>query len=457
MRRRHRFAKSRRAAERVLETLDRLHDRGGRRARDRDGGKADDRPRDDRPRDERRRDGRGPRGVRYLTVRGNEELFRRLCRDDFQYLMAQRIDAPADVLEVLLPQSVVGRAQNGHGWFVDEYGTPLAFREATFDRVLTELEDRWPHLRHDAVRRRRTDLVERVRAHVMAHLFTETMPLDDAEGPLLGAGFLAGRTVDTRAFLSGLVLAGFMDDIDHRRMALTLHPLDFQGDRYDIGGGEIRVVNAGLFRATGIEDAGAEAWDARDLAELERLGVLMPLDEQVWEYPHYDQEYFRLRLGDGVCDDLAMIAIGRRHGLEAMLGAFVMDGLDTYDKYLIRFTSKGSDTRLAEDIQRAWRERHGRALVPDEELLDLIWFAAKNNHPRVNLSSSHRRLLQTEAGATVPTLLHHWRFLEGRDLGPIKLGFSRVPAADFYRAAHLRCEAAGHPVAAPTIVERRGA
>lgn len=450
MRRRRRFARSRRAAERVLETLDRLHDRGSRRARDRDGATADGRPRD-----QRRREGRGPRGVRYLTIRGNEDLFRRLCRDDFQYLMAQRIDAPADVLEVLLPQSVVGRAENGHGWFVDEYGTPLAFREATFDRVLTQLEERWPHLRHDHVRRRRTELVEQVRTHVMAHLDSESMPLETDAGPLLGAGFLAGRTVDTRAFLTGLVLAGFMDDVEHRRMAHTLHPLDFAGDRYELGGGEIRVVNAGLFRATGIEDAGAEAWDPRDLAELERLGVLMPMDDRVWEYPHYDQEYFRLRLGDGVCDDLALIAVGRRHGLDAMLGAFVMDGLDTYDKFLVRFTSKGSDTRLAEDIQHAWRERHGRALVPDEDLLDLIWFAAKNNHPRVNLSSSHRRLLQTEAGASNPTLLHHWRFVEGRPLGAIKLGFARVPAAEFYRAAHLRCEAAGHPVPAPTVVERR--
>ena len=35
------------------------------------------------------------------------------------YADGLRLDAPADVLEVLLPQSVVGRAENGHGWFVD--------------------------------------------------------------------------------------------------------------------------------------------------------------------------------------------------------------------------------------------------------------------------------------------------------------------------------------------------
>ena len=436
MRRRKRFQSSRRAAERVLKAMDRLAGKSGGGARSRDAGDRRDRP---------------SRGVRYLTIRGNEDLFRKLCRDDFAYLMSQRIDAPADVREVLLPQSVVGRAQNGHGWFTDQYGAPLAFREASFDRVLSQLEDPMPHLRHDIVRARRSLLVEAVREHVLAHLHDRTMSLDTPDGPLLGAGFLAGRTVETEPFLRGMVLAGFMDDMEHRHLARKLHPADFAGDRYDLGGGEIRVVDRGLFNAAGIEDPGRVAWDDLDLHEMQRLGILMPMDEREWAYPHYDQVYFRRRLGEGVCDDLALIGIGVRHGLDALLGAFVMDGLDTYDKFLARFTAKGSDTRLAEAIQGAWRERHGHPLVPDADLLGLIWFAAKNNHPRTLLSSSHRRFLQTEAGAAEPTVLHHWRFIEGKKLGPIKLGFARVPADEFYRVAYQRCRAAGHPVAKPEI------
>jgi len=436
MGRQRRFQQSRRASERVLNTFDRI---AGQRSRQR--------------KDLGSRSGQlsGPRGVRYLTIKGNEPLFRRLCCDDFQFLMSQNIAAPAEVLEVLLPQSVVGRAQNGHGWFVDEYGAPLAFREASFDRVLSQLEGVWPHLRHDDVRRRRTVLTETVSDHVLAHVHQAEFALETGSGPLLGAEFLAGREVNAEAFLSGMVMAGFMDDIDHRRRARKLHQRDFDGEWYELGGGEIRVVNRGLFQAAGIGDAGQDAWDDHGLEELERVGVLMPEDERVWEYPHYDQVYFRRRLGDGVCDDLALIAIGIRYGLDALLGAFVMDGLDTYDKFLSRFTTKGSDTRLAEHIQTAWQERHGRPLVAEEEILDLIWFAAKNNSPRVNLSSSHRRLLQTEAGATVPTALHHWRFVDGRSLTSIKLGFTRIPAQDFYRAAEERCRAAGHPVPTPTF------
>jgi len=433
-----RFRKSRRAAERVLAILDRL---GGRAAR---GG-----ARFDRRREGRERFGRG---LNYLTIKGNETLFRKLCHDDFEFLMAQRFAAPPEVLRVLLPQSVVGRAQNGHGWFTDTYGAPLIFREATFDRVLTELESSWPEMRGDRVREARSRLVETVRDHVLARLDTRTMSLETADGPLLGVDFLAGVEVDTRDFLRGMVLAGFMDDEAQRRMTVAWRGRDFAGEPYLLGGGEIRIVDRERFRLTGIVDPGRAPWDDEALRELERLGVVMPdREDEVWTYPRYDQAYFRRTPGDGVCDDLAMIRVGAEHGFDALLGAFVMDALDTYDKHLARFTSKGTDLALAESIQEAFRGRSDAPLVPGEEILDLIWFAAKNNAPPVPLSSSHRRLLQTESRGRRPTLLHHWRFLTGETLDDIKLGFSRLPARDFYAAARARLAAAGCDVPAPSF------
>ncbi len=433
-----RFRKSRRAAERVLAILDRL------------GGRA--------PRGDGRRDGRRSprerygRGLRTLSIRGNEELFSRLCRDDFDFLMSQRFDAPPEVLGLLLPQSVVGRAQNGHGWFTDEYGSPLIFREATFDRVLTELETDRPDLRADRVRARRSGLVETVRDHVLSRLDTERMGLETVDGPLLGVEFLRGREVDTRDFLRGLVLAGFMDDEAHRRMTVAWRGRGMDGRPYVLGGGEIRIVDRERFRLVGIVDPGREPWEDDQLRELERLGVILPdRDDEVWSYPQYDQAYFRRRPGDGVCDDLAMIRIGAEHGLDALLGAFVMDALDTYDKHLARFTSKGVDLALAETIQAAWSERHDAPLVRGEEILELIWFAAKSNAPPTSLSSSHRRLIQTESRGRAPTLLNHWRFLRGEVLDDVKLGFARVPAREFYELARTRLESVGLSTPPPTF------
>ena len=468
---RRKIKKSRQAAERVLSILDRLSGRqddsrdrrrGGRRYRPDNGRGRTDRARDGRGGGREGRGGRGrpdrpSRDVRYLPIRGNEELFAKLCHDDFEYLMSRPFSAPADVLEVLLPQSVAGRAQNGHGWFADSYGSPLVFREATFDRILTELEKTWPGLRHDAVRLRRQRLVDNVREHVLARIGTSTMTLETVDGPLLGADFLRGVEVDTADFLRGMVLAGYMDDWDQRRMTTVWNGRAFDGGRYELGGGDIRVVDREMFRMTGIGDAGIGAWEDDELRELERLGVLMPLgDDREWEYPRYDQVYFRRRTGDGVCDDLALIRIGAEWGFAGLLGAFAMDAIDAYDKHLARFASKGTDHALAEAIQQAWLEKTGENLVGGEQILDLIRFAAKDNDPPTRLSSSHRRFLQTEPKGRVPTLLHHWRFLQGEKLDEIKLGFARVPAREFYALAHARLRSIGSPVGSPEFRSESG-
>ena len=464
MARHRRFRRSRAAAEKVLEILDRLAEgrrRGRQRRADGKGAPAAGRRarRDGGPRRGARREGerRGPRGVRYLTLRGNEELFARLVRDDFDYLMSQRFAAPPAVLQDLLPQSVAGRAQNGHGWFVDEYGTPLAFPEATMDRVLTVLERHWPDLRGDLVRQRRTALVERVAAHVLAHLDRPEMPLEDADGPLLGVELLRGVTVATEPFLRGMVLAGHMDDWSQREMTLSWHRRALDGGEYVLGGGEIRVVERERWLPLGITDAGQREFTDEELATLERLGAILPLDDdRTFPWPRYDQEYLRRRLGEGVCDDLALIHAAVTGGYDALLGAFLMDGIDTYDKFLAAYVSGGRDGRLAAALQAGWDERHGRPLVRGEEILDLIWFAAKSNAPRTGLSSSHRRLIQYEPGSRVATLHHHWRFVRGEPLFDIKLGFLRVPAREFYDTAHRRLAAVALPVPVPTFRQRPG-
>lgn len=431
------YRKSRRAAERVLQAMDRLDRRKSESHRKKPWEKTS-------------------RGPRYMTIKGNEQLFAKLCRGDFEYLMGQAFAAPPGIMEILLPQSVAGRAQNGHGWFVDEYGAPLAFPDATFDRVLTQLERIYPHLRSDLVRTARSALLQRVSDHVLAHLDSEKMLLEDADGPLLGVELLAGRTVETRAFLRGMVLAGHMDDCNQRSMAHSWHRLDYEGKPYILGGGDIRIVEREKFRLVGVEDPGRVVWDDEELRQLEKLGVLMPHDiGRTYDYPHYDQIYFRRVLGEGVCDDLALIHIGATLGLDAMLGALVMDGIDTYDKYLSHFRSGGGDSALALAIQSHWSERFDEPLVNGQDILGLIHFAAKNNAPQAFLSSSHRRLIQVENSGALPTAMHHWHFLEGGLLDHFKLGFARMPSQDFYELAHRRLTHIGQTRPAPQFRHKR--
>jgi hypothetical protein len=425
----------------IVERIDALLDRSRRQAVS---------PAFDRRSDER------PPPARYLTIKGNRELFDKLVLLDFDYLLAQKFAADTETLRCLLPQSVHGRAQNGHGWFRDTDGTPLAFPEATFDRVLTVLERHDPRFNGRVVRLERERRIVAVREHVLAHLERSELPLSADGEPLLGVSLLSGETVETRAFLTGMVLAGFMDDWRHREMALSYQPLTFGGEPLELGGGEIHVARPDRLAQLGIVDAGRGEFGERELEYLRMLDVIVPeVAGRVYEYGEFDQVYFRRRRGEGVCDDLALVYAAARFGWDALLGAFVMDGIDTYDKYVWRFTGEGFDTRLARAIREGWQERRGEGLVSDEVVLRLIHFAAKLNDPPAPLSSSHRRFIQIEPGARVATLLNHWRFTQGEPIFDIELGYARYPSREFYDTACKRLLQSGLPAPTPEFIVAR--
>lgn len=428
-----------------LRRLDDLLDRAVGRTKDRWDSRDDDR--------ERRRE-RGP-VVRTMDIRRDREIFERLTALDYDYLLCQRFTAGARVLGDLLPQSVVGRAQNGHGWFTDEFGVSLRFPDATFERVLSVLEKVDPNLRGLQVRERRGQLVTRFGQWLLANCDRPRLKLEIEGVPPLGIEFLAGHEVDTRAFCTGMVLAGFMDDWEHRRTAMLAHKRTWGGQPFNIGGGDIMIVDREKFEMCGLEDPGAMVLEPDQLRELRDYGVLLREGRGPYSFPDHDQVYFRRRLGDGVCDDLAMIWVAASYGYDALLGAFLMDGIDTYDKYLLEMTWGGYDTWLAGALQESFLEREDRPLVSDERIFDLIHFAAKRNDPPVNLSSSHRRLIQFEAQAPVPTVLNHWRFVMGEPVYDIHLGFARVPAEEFYGAAWHRLQSARLPVPAPRFLKAR--
>ncbi len=387
---------------------------------------------------DRRDPERGPR-PRYLELSRQGRLFDRLAALDYEYLLSLDFAASTDMLRLLLPQSVLGRAQNGHGFWRDEDGTPLVFRDATFDRVLSALQNVDPGLTARQVRGERNHRLQRLEAHLVANLDQPELLLEVDGEPLLGVEFLRGRVVETRGFLRGLLLAGWMDDLQRRRACMALHRRTFAGDPLEIAGGQTYVVRPDLLEAVGIVDPGQGEFSPEDIARLVELGVIVTAD-RLYTRPEHEQAYFRLRAGEGVCDDLALIWVGAVFGEDAFIGAFLMDAVDTYDKFLWEFRPGGVDGRLATLLQALWQQRHGEPLVRDEEILGVIRFAAKANHPACLLSSSHRRFIQTEEGSRVPTLWNHWRFVSGDPVFEIELGYSRFPSAKFYDIAHKRLE-----------------
>ncbi|MCD6534860.1 MAG: hypothetical protein J7L25_12435, partial [Deltaproteobacteria bacterium] len=348
------------------------------------------------------------------------------------------------------PQSVLGRAQNGHGWFMDAKGQPLLFADATFDRICSVLEG-VTQLGHRQVRYWRNQQIERLLKHLEKHFSDSLIPLEDEQGPLFGIDFFKGRVVAGEPFIKGLVLAGQMDDPDCRQRSLALLPFDFNGFELELGSGAQEVVRPERLDQLSLGDTGARAYSPAERRQLVELEVIVD-DKKFYDYPEFDQAYFRRCLGDGVCDDLALLFIGRSYGFDAMLGAFLSDAVDTYDKFLVQCHPGGMDGYLVNQLVSLSYKTCGAPPVEEDELARLINFAAKLNLPTTRLSSSHRRLIQYESGSDQPTLLQHWKFLVGEELPRIHLGFSREPAEKFYQTAFLRFQTAGLPVPAPRFL-----
>ena len=96
-----------------------------------------------------------------------------------------------------------------------------------------------------AVQRRRWSSTRRLRRQLGDTSIAEVPPgrlprqlLESIGAPLFGIEFLADRKVETRAFLTGLVLAGFMDDWSYRETSMLEHRRTFAGLPFHIGGGE---------------------------------------------------------------------------------------------------------------------------------------------------------------------------------------------------------------------------
>jgi len=383
-----------------------------------------------------------------MSVKRDRDLFCECVQRDFAYLEAQKFAVEKDFMARVLPQSVHGRALNGHGWFADAVGCPLLFADATFDRVCSVLEVLEPQLGHLAIRAWRNRQIDRLINHLEKHFNDPFISLEDEQGPLFGVNFFKGRKVAAEPFIKGLILAGQMDDPDCRQRSLALMPFAFNDYELVLGYGGQEIVAPERLEKLGLGDTGAREFSLAERQHLIDLGVIFA-EKKTYSYPEFDQAYFRRSLGEGVCDDLALLYIGRSYGFDALLGAFLSDAVDTYDKFLFQCRPGGMDGYLVDRLLSLSWQQQGAAPVTEEEVACLINFAAKRNQPVTRLSSSHRRLVQFERGSNLPTLLLHWDFLMGKRLPKIHLGFSREPAERFYQTAFSRFQAVKMPVSAP--------
>ncbi|MFC1614334.1 hypothetical protein ACFL5K_03470 [Gemmatimonadota bacterium] len=370
-----------------------------------------------------------------LSVAGNRELFNTLCRRDYHYLTNLPIRAEERILPLLLPQSVLGRAQNGHGMFCDERGKPLLFKDATIENVISGIGTEGLGIRCMEIRKGRQRLLDNLETFLIGCLDQQKItfgPAYDENKNPLGVSFLEGLTLDTEAFLKGFELGVMMDNWRNRQRTAKHFKVTLSGHPLILGGGESLLVNYNRFIECGMteQQVSDEVNTPDTLQKLRELEVVVSENESSFS-PGPVSLYFRRMVGSGISDDAAIVYIGKTYGTDAMYGCFVADAADTYDKYVEDYVEGGTDEKLLRTLHQRMQSI-GKSKVSQKEVSRLIYFSAKDNDPQIDVSSSHRRLIQIEPGSKKPTLLNHLAYIKGEKPYRIPMGYNRYDSDKFY-------------------------
>lgn len=374
--------------------------------------------------------------------------FRKIVREELsEFLENLDLDLTSEYWEGLLVQSVQGRAQNGHGAFgrhnviYPDVGIPDIIRAAGINL--------------NKAKKKRQKLISEVYEWTNLALERKVSRLVLKGKPLLGVDMLRDFKIDTESTLKGMVLAGYMDNYEWRQKTVEHFERTTGGKELVIGGGETYLIDPDMLTLAclGYGSVAQSEFEDHHIEYLRELGVILDRRDQCKKV---EGAYFRRKNGPGVSDDLAFIMIGKlighdklSKGVSAMLGAFVVDAIDTYDKCVMYPESGGLDEGLADYIQFAWKHAHGKPLVSPEEIMTVIYYGAKGNNPRVSASSSHRRLIEYNGTKRyMPTMGLHIRFVQGETLEEFPIGFTRMKSSTFYNRAATRVE---HMVENPQV------
>ena len=364
----------------------------------------------------------------------NDPFFRDLVKTDLELAKNVRLSLDKTEYEALLVQSVLGHAQEGHAQF---HKSGATFPDATLSDVILAAG-----LNLDEVRQQRQDKIDQVQEWISLAKEGKTDRLMVRGKPLLGVQFLQNYIVEPHYVLRGMILAGLMDNYEWRQNTVKHYGgKTIDGKALTIGGGTSVLVDKDKllkWDQLGIERlAEGEATSAL-WKELRENGVLTTADN-----PNAEVVYVRKKKGLGTSDDSAFILTGELYktvgevaARSALLGAFVIDGVDTYDKCVKTPVESGYDELIGRELRKEYS-----SLVPDETIYALIYHAAKSCGNYV-VSSSHKRLIQVQemADPKLPTLLHHLRFMEERKVAPFNIGFERQASGEFYRSVQERVD-----------------
>ena len=326
--------------------------------------------------------------------------------------------------------------------FFDDQGRPLCFPDTTIDDVILAIGSEELGIRNHLVKVHRQKILESLERLLLESIPGKKYTFGSAEsgrGNPLGIIFLEGVSVDAEPFFKGFVLGGVMDNWKKRRRAAKHFKVTLRGEPLILGGGESLLVDMEKFTQVGLTEqiAADRVFSDEEIRSLRELEVIV--DETYGDKRNKPLGvFFRRMPGPGVSDDAAIIYVGKTYGTDAMYGALLADAADTYDKYVDTYVQGGHDEKMVNLISK--HMARGGPFVSEEEIRHLIYFSAKANDPALDISSSHRRLIQIEPGSKIPTFLNHLAFVQGEKPARFPMGYNRFDSKKFYEGVSQRAE-----------------
>lgn len=346
-----------------------------------------------------------------------------IIRQDFHQLDSREtLRTTWPIEEMLLLQSVQGRAHEGHG----------AFRGHRYPNTTCDDVTRAMRLDPTAIKAARQELIDTIADYANRALLGLHLPalLDNSHNPILGISSLRFIRVDPIDVLRGLYLGGLRDDSELRKEVE-----EERGIR--IGGGQGYHVDYHRMRALGLNaDELARGEWADQIERFRSEGLIVDADQA--SRPGVVYQYIRHRSGPGASDDAAIVGAGLRWNLGVAVGVFFADAIDTLEKYVPAYSDQ--DRELALSIQK--RRPDLGVTWEDAKTLAAIAATPEDRQDEVP-DSSLRHLLAIDRRVDLCPVEAHLLAVEGIATPDIGLGHERVPSGRFYAWVRERVEALG--------------
>lgn len=335
--------------------------------------------------------------------------------------------------KVILPQTVYGRAIEGHGIFKGQNISDIHISDIVSSIRGINLEE---------VLATRQKMVNDFVWSIENLMDGKINRLVNKKGkPIYGVTFLPDLPIENdKETFKGAVLVGRMDSAEWREKTTQKFKTTLEGKALKIGYGKEYLIDLEKLNSLKLNTTilSKKPHSETTIDDYRKKGLIVKKKGK-----GVGSIFIRHKEGNGICDDMAITSVGFLHGESAMTLGWCIDATDTYSKFIKHPVEGGVDEWIGEYTRKRWYKKYHEELVTPEECMEIIYLGAKNNVP-IHFSSSHRRFTETEVGANKATFLEHLDFVKTGKFNPhYHLGFERIPSKKFYHSLQRRFEMYG--------------